>query len=554
MTRVTVACHQIFNGVCADTEDMSFAQRVLWGRGTTPGELDVAADPDARVMAAKERPRILLQTVLLGAIVAATLVTGTITQVYPAIGAITAPPMLAATALLLFHHLKQLDGQNARAMRVYAWYPALWVPGALGSIVYFALTGEADTFPSYTDALGVAQMLCAFAGVVLLPLPPWARSWRSRLRVFLDATTIFCGFVIIPLILVPSDVGLSSGKAFAIGSFFYPAIKCVIIAQLLAVLRGTSREARTWLSFSIVGLVCIVAADFHGAMQGIASIYDPNLNVIGALWLVGIRSLVAAARTYRPVVPQLKAVSGRSGNLQSMLPFVPLVPAGLLIAMSSLGDDSLRPSLKVFIGVVVSLLVLRQWLLSWETDQLGKQLDAKIGELAVSEAMFRHQALHDPLTSLANRTQFVDRLEFAIGRQSRHGRAVAVLMIDLDNFKPVNDTHGHLVGDELLRSVSSRLVQCVRPGDTCARLGGDEFAIILDELEDAVEAEMVAARILTRMREPFELSVGAVRANASIGVAWVSALSTPESVVQLADDALYTAKRAGRDRVEFAVS
>jgi len=496
----------------------------------------------------------MLQTVLLGMLVVVTVATGTIATVYPAVGALTAPPMLAITALLFFHHVKQLQGQNAKALRLYALYPALWVPASLGSIVYFAVTGEAETFPSYTDALGLVQMLCAFAGVVLLPLPSWASSWRSRLRVYLDATTIFCGFMIVPLILVPNDVTLSSGKALAIGSFFYPAVKCVIVAHLLTVLRGTSREARTWLSFTIVGFLCVIAADFHGGIQGIASRYNADLDVLAALWLIGIRCFLAGARTYRPVVPQVKAGSGRTGNLQSMLPFIPLLPAGVLVAASAFDGEILRPSARIFIGIVVALLVLRQWLLSWETDQLGRQLDDKIGELAASEAMFRHQALHDSLTSLANRAQFVDRLEFAIGRRTRHGRAVALLMIDVDNFKPVNDSYGHLVGDELLRLVARRLVQCVRPGDTCARLGGDEFAIILDELEDSAEAELIAARILARMHDPFDLSVGNVHANVSIGVAWVSTVSTAESVVQAADEALYAAKRAGRDRVELAAS
>ncbi len=121
------------------------------------------------------------------------------------------------------------------------------------------------------------------------------------------------------------------------------------------------------------------------------------------------------------------------------------------------------------------------------------------------EEQLRHQAFYDPLTGLANRARFTDRLEHELRRSARHGRPVAVLFMDLDDFKSVNDAHGHPVGDRLLVDVAMRLEMSLRPGDTAARFGGDEFAILLDEIRDAEEAMDVGGRIIEALRAPFAL-------------------------------------------------
>ena len=159
-----------------------------------------------------------------------------------------------------------------------------------------------------------------------------------------------------------------------------------------------------------------------------------------------------------------------------------------------------------------------------------------------------HQALHDALTGLPNRALFVDRLEHALAVAERGGHTVAVLFLDLDQFKMVNDASGHQVGDQLLVLVAERLRAAVRPGDTVARFGGDEF-VLLCEQADAEMASDVADRVLEALAEPFELSGARLYATASLGVA-VSPPADATTLLRQADAAMYEAKSAGRGRVQ----
>ncbi len=165
-----------------------------------------------------------------------------------------------------------------------------------------------------------------------------------------------------------------------------------------------------------------------------------------------------------------------------------------------------------------------------------------------SEDDIRYQALHDPLTGLPNRVLFLDRLDRTLARR---GAEVAVVLLDIDNFKLVNDSLGHSAGDELLRAVAPRLTAALRPEDTIARLGGDEFVVLVEQIPDERAAARVAARIMAAFEDPFELSAGEHFAKASLGIAVASrAGSTPSALFGDADAALYQAKRRGRGRFE----
>ena len=135
----------------------------------------------------------------------------------------------------------------------------------------------------------------------------------------------------------------------------------------------------------------------------------------------------------------------------------------------------------------------------------------------------RHQALHDGLTGLANRVLFRDRVEHAVERCRRIGGQLALLFIDLDDFKTLNDHHGHARGDEVLAAVADRLALTLRPADTAARLGGDEFAVLLEDVADESDALAVATRIAESFRQPLRLDATTIRVAASIGVALGSA-------------------------------
>ncbi len=167
-------------------------------------------------------------------------------------------------------------------------------------------------------------------------------------------------------------------------------------------------------------------------------------------------------------------------------------------------------------------------------------------ELKVSLERTRHISIHDPLTGLANRNLFVELLTHAIARSRRSLTTTAVMFVDLDNFKTVNDTYGHHVGDDALRAVAQRLSVVVRPGDTIARFGGDEFVVLCEDLTDTAAAAPIAQRLSAALAEPFELGDTAVRISGSIGIAFVrDSTVVAEQVLQDADAAMYQAKRRG---------
>lgn len=165
------------------------------------------------------------------------------------------------------------------------------------------------------------------------------------------------------------------------------------------------------------------------------------------------------------------------------------------------------------------------------------------------ENQLTHQALHDPLTKLANRVLFSNRVEHALERVSRHQNPIAVMFLDLDNFKTINDSLGHAAGDELLVSVSERLQACLRTSDTAARLGGDEFAVLIVDTTHTESAVLIAERIKDVFREPFVIDGKKTFITTSIGIAvTVTGNENPDELLRNADVAMYTAKNQGKDR------
>jgi len=170
-----------------------------------------------------------------------------------------------------------------------------------------------------------------------------------------------------------------------------------------------------------------------------------------------------------------------------------------------------------------------------------------------AEEQLQHEAMHDVMTGLPNRAMFIDHLELAIARAQRNeARKFAVLYVDLDRFKIINDSLGHSVGDQLLKEVAVRLWKCVRAGDTVARLGGDEFVLLLEDIYEESEAIEVAERIKSELAAPFTLNGREVFTTVSIGVAssWTS-YHQAEGLIRDADAAMYRAKSLGKNRHEI---
>lgn len=211
----------------------------------------------------------------------------------------------------------------------------------------------------------------------------------------------------------------------------------------------------------------------------------------------------------------------------------------------SAGDNA--PTKLLIAGLGASLL------LALLVYVLGTSRSRALRVIRDKTDLLRHQALHDPLTGLPNRSLILDRLEHLLVRAARNGGAAVVLFIDLDEFKIVNDTLGHAQGDELLRAVGGRLRSALRDADTVGRLGGDEFVALLDSSEaSTAQPLLIAERILDVMRQPFELTTQSempIRITASVGVA-ISNGRAGVDLIRNADFALYQAKSAGKNRYE----
>ena len=167
-------------------------------------------------------------------------------------------------------------------------------------------------------------------------------------------------------------------------------------------------------------------------------------------------------------------------------------------------------------------------------------------DLEDTSARSHERSVHDALTGLPNRILLLERIEHAIVRSGRSRKVVAVLFIDLDDFKKVNDAHGHQVGDELLLAVAERIAVALRPGDTLSRLSGDEFVVLCEELDEVVQVEIIASRIVDVLAKPFSLSVAEVFVSASVGIAFAGQTNhDPEQLLHAADVAMYQVKRSG---------
>ena len=191
-------------------------------------------------------------------------------------------------------------------------------------------------------------------------------------------------------------------------------------------------------------------------------------------------------------------------------------------------------------------LVVLAWVVA-----LKKRVKQQTNLLRESEERFRHMALHDALTGLATRVLLQDRLDAALETAKRHKTGVALLLVDLDKFKDVNDTFGHQAGDEVLRVAAKRLLEAVRKIDTVARIGGDEFVLLLTDLGDPQIAERIAANIVENFAVPVSIEGEETPVTVSVGVCTASPLELDaESLFRGADAALYQAKANGRNRFE----
>jgi diguanylate cyclase (GGDEF)-like protein len=264
-------------------------------------------------------------------------------------------------------------------------------------------------------------------------------------------------------------------------------------------------------------------------------------SVPGTTWFVVAGLPLASAL---PTVHRMRALIARGGLIQAGIIFVlvsmaylwffrPLLRAAELAAKMTRGEIPLSP-----------LPVVRRD----EVGHLTMAFNGLLARLRMHQSELQHQAHHDVLTGLPNRMMLDERMQQALAHASRERNGIALLFLDLDGFKPINDTLGHKAGDLVLQEITQRLRQVARHGDTLARVGGDEFVLLATDLKMPFEngARVLAEKCIKAVSEPISLAQGEYRLGVSIGIAMCDGRCDADHLLQAADKAMYCAKSSGR--------
>jgi diguanylate cyclase (GGDEF)-like protein len=417
-----------------------------------------------------------------------------------------------------------------------------WAAGEVVWTVNEVVLGRGAVFPSWADAGYL--VLPVGAGVALLLYPVEADSARRPFRRVLDGLIISGSLLIVWWVTVLSAVARveSSSRAAFVISLSYPVLDIALLSTTLLVLGRSQPTSRRALLVLAAGLGALAVADSGFAWLSATGSFETG-GLADLPWLAAFALIAIAAGLDRP--GQREHASPEGLFSAAVLPYVPFGVAAAAMVYDIVFDDGLDALEGLAIAALLVLVLARQFLTVHENRELARDLSRR-------EAQLRHQAFHDALTGLANRELFADRVEHALSLRQRDLVPLAVLFLDLDDFKLVNDTLGHSAGDALLVRVAERLRGALRPGETIARLGGDEFAVLLEN--DPEEAGPVGLRLLESLGEPFTLAGHDVAVQASVGVAELAADAGPVSAEVLlarADMAMYAAKRGGKARVRL---
>ena len=448
---------------------------------------------------------------------------------YDAVGATAVGAALVAIAL-------------HRPARVAPWLlitlgQASFVAGDLAWNVYEFL-GE-DPFPSLADVLYLAGYPLIAAGLLLLIRHRIAGGDRGGI---LDAAILTTAVAIVSwTFLMQPQVAASEVDALSLViSLAYPVGDLILIGVALGLL--TTPGART-VSFRFLAgsLVLLLLADHVYALQTLDETYVSG-GPIDAVYLASyvLFGVAALHPTMRRLTDARPANVTWLGPIRLSCLALAGVTGPLLVAAGPEANDGL---VVVAAGTaLLSLLVLLRL-----TGLVGL-LEQDVAQRKALEAQLLFQAHHDPLTGLANRRRYRDATAATLAGGGSAGR-VAVLFLDLDDFKLVNDGLGHRAGDELLVAVAERIGSITRPGDVAARLGGDEFAVLLRDVAGVGDAVAVGERLLATFEQPIAVAGRDVRVGASIGIATDVAGADVDLLLAHADVAMYRAKARGKDRL-----
>jgi diguanylate cyclase len=398
-------------------------------------------------------------------------------------------------------------------------------------VVYYRYW-RASLHPLYPAAANIGFLLFPVAACIALLVFPVGYPGGARFRMVLDGAIVAASLFVVAWVVVLRQTYAATGVtgSAALLSLAYPASEVMTVTVAVLVLARAHSRWRMTMTLLTVGLTLIAASGCGYAYMLARNTYVFE-SPIGLGWLAGLLILGVAALscpTETPYTPP-KPSASPTAPLSLWLPYLPLAIAGGLEFVAFRNSVTTDPAFAVVPWLVIAVLA-RQFLVVAENRRLLHSVSDR--------------ALRDPLTNLANRVLFHDRLEHAIQLYHRDKRSVAVLSMDLDDFKLINDNLGHQAGDSLLIQAGQRLLGCARTGDTVARLGGDEFAVLI---EDAGEnAHLIAYQIMEAFERPFSTDGEIIFMRPSAGLAVADADDPDLCVADLlkhADMAMYSAKR-----------
>jgi diguanylate cyclase len=409
---------------------------------------------------------------------------------------------------------------------------AAWTAGEAVWCYFELWRGLAQVpFPSVAD---LGFLLFPVGAALALVLFPYELEGQSRIRLVMDGLLIAGSLYVVSwLTVLGSVVRAGADTTFAlVVSLAYPVFDLVIISMLVVIAARAQTAQRLSLGLLGAGVGLIAASDSAFVYLSASGSYDSG-NLIDIGWAAGFVVLGLAAASASPDLRSEAGPTHLPGQIRLWFPYLPVLLAGAVGLPQALPHLASSPVLGVGLLLVMVLLA----------RQLVTLADNRRLLLTVA-----HQAFHDPLTGLANRALFSDRLNHAVLLHQRDHRPVALLCIDLDGFKQVNDSLGHPAGDELLIRVAERLTGCLRATDTLARLGGDEFAVLIHN--DASAPVDLLDRITEAFTSPFILDGRALHIRPSLGLATLQPGDDLDAdhLLKIADAAMYADKADTKQR------
>jgi diguanylate cyclase (GGDEF)-like protein len=446
------------------------------------------------------------------------------------------PMAVAATVLAwLAGHDPRAPARQQRVWRFIAFGCASWTLGEC-LWLYFEVFRHRSPFPSPADGFYLGFYALVFAGVVQVPVRELAR--KERLTFALDlGTVMFVTVMVVWYLVIEPTARMDEDLLTRTLALAYPVADVVLVLGVSRMLlrRGTGTDARGAPALLAAGMVALACADIGYARLDLSGMYRPG-TLPDALWMLALLGVALAGLVQASSPPESPVSEARDPIPPvSKLPYAAVL-IGLVLVLNETSRDLGGPLAVLLLGALGLALIV-----------VARQVSVLSDNERLLEEMHR-LANTDPLTGVANRRRLFETAPRIVVQARMAGLSVTVAMVDIDQFKDINDRYGHAVGDEVIRAVASRCASVLRPSDLLARYGGDEFAAVVTG-DSTTSCRDVAMQLRRRIAdEPTETSGGAIDVTISVGVATMTE-GDIERLLRDADAALLRAKRAGRDAV-----